>query len=156
MKLSVVPIDNRLPHEIALDELARIEKMDLPRFQRFKEHYTMVSDTVRVYMERTYNIPVLERTTSEIRTSFKQTEVSKEISQRFVAFLDDCDLVKFSKFRPDESSAYQILFDARQIVEDTKPIPPEAGEGNELDQANTPQETNFSAGHPNRKMEMSA
>lgn len=156
MKLALAPIDNRLPHEIALDELARIAKMDLPRFQRFKEHYTMVSDTVRVYMERTYHIPVLERTTSEIRVSFKQAEVPKEISGRFVNLLDDCDLVKFSKFRPDESSAYQILTAARQIIEDTRPVYQDAGKESGKDQAGTPSKPNMSKSQPNPGMEMSA
>ncbi len=156
MKLALAPVDNRLPHEIALDELARIEKMDLPRFHRFKEHYTMISDTVRIYMERTYHIPVLERTTSEIRTSFRHAEVSKEISGRFVTFLDDCDLVKFSKFRPDETSAYQILTKARQIIEDTKPEYQDAAENSDIDQANKSSKTKFSNSHPNPRMEMSA
>lgn len=155
-KLALTPVDNRMPHEIAFDELARIEKMDLPRFQRFKEHYTMVSDTVRVYMERTYHIPVLERTTSEIRISFKKAEVPKEISGRFVAFLDDCDLVKFSKFRPDESSAYQILTEARQIIEYTRPVYQNAGENSGLDQTNKPSKPNFSNNQSNTRVEMSA
>jgi hypothetical protein len=153
---ALAAVDNRLPHEVALDELARIEKMDLPRFQRFKEHYTLISDTVRVYMERTYQIPVLERTTSEIRDSFKKTPVSGDISRRFIAFLDDCDLVKFSKFKPDKDSAYKIIADARQIVEDTKQVLPEAGEDSGTHQANTPSEPNFSTGQPNPKIEMSA
>jgi hypothetical protein len=153
---ALAAVDNRLPHEVALDELARIGKMDLPRFQRFKEHYTLVSDSVRVYMERTYQIPVLERTTSEIKESFKKKQVSADISRRVVIFLDECDLVKFSKFTPDEDSAYQILADARQIVEDTKPILPEIGEHLGTDQKNVPNGSDFSAGKPNKKMEMSA
>lgn len=156
MKLTLAPVDNRLPHEIALDELLRIEKMDLPRFHRFKEYYTMVSDTVRVYMERTYHIPVLERTTSEIRTSFKQAEVPKEVSGRFVTFLDDCDLVKFSKFRPDETSAYRILTEARQIIEDTRPVYQDIGEESGMDQTDTPSKPNYSKSQPNPSMEMSA
>ena len=54
-RLALAAIDNRLPHEVALDELERIEKMRLPENGRFKEHYTLVADTVRLYMEK--NIP---------------------------------------------------------------------------------------------------
>ncbi|MCK5313606.1 MAG: hypothetical protein KAJ53_00720, partial [Anaerolineales bacterium] len=76
--------------------------------------------------------------------------------RRVVIFLDECDLVKFSKFKPDEGSAYQILADARQIVEDTKPILPEIGEHLGTDQKNVPNGSDFSAGKPNPKMEISA
>jgi hypothetical protein len=61
-----VAVDNRLAHQVALDGLTIIEGLRLPEQGRFKEHYTLVSDTVRVYMERRYGVPTLERTTGEI------------------------------------------------------------------------------------------
>ena len=115
-------IDNRLPHEVALDELERIGKLGLPESRHFKEHYTLVSDCIRVYMERTFQIPVLERTTSEIRYRLKATAIQPDVSQMFVFLLDECDLVKFSKFTPDTASAIQLLETGRQIVAATKPV----------------------------------
>ena len=37
--------------EVALDELERIARLGLPEQKRFKEHYSMVTDTVRLYLE---------------------------------------------------------------------------------------------------------
>ncbi|MGW8225424.1 MAG: hypothetical protein ACWGOY_06820, partial [Anaerolineales bacterium] len=122
---SLAVVDNRLPHEVALDELDQIEQLDLPKSGRFKEHYTLVSDCIRLYMEKTYQFPVLERTTGEIRSNLKRTNVSKEIGNDFIALLDESDLVKFSKFRPDIHSAQQLLQDSRQLVEKTKSIIPQ-------------------------------
>jgi hypothetical protein len=153
-RIALAKVDNRLPHEVAFDELVRIAKLDLPRFERFKEHYTLVSDCVRVYMERTYQVPVLERTTSEIRESLKKSSVMPDVSQKFVHFLDDCDLVKFSKFKPDGESAYQILADARLIVEETKPILPDGEEDSETIENINPG-ANYSPGNPNTKAEVS-
>ena len=120
--LAQAAIDNRLPHEVALDELERIGKLGLPESGHFKEHYTLVSDCIRVYMERTFQIPVLERTTSEIRYRLKETSISPDVSQIFVFLLDESDLVKFSKFTPDKANADQLLETGRQIVTATKPV----------------------------------
>jgi hypothetical protein len=124
-------IDNRLPHEVALDELERIGKLGLPESGHFKEHYTLVSDCIRVYIERTFQIPVLERTTSEIRYRLKSTEMPPDVSQIFVLLLDESDLVKFSKFTPDTTIAAQLIETGRQIVIATKPVIETSSDPNE-------------------------
>ncbi len=117
-----------MPYEVALDELLRIEGLSLPADGRFKEHYTLVSDCTRLYVEKTYGFPVLERTTGEIQANLKATAVRTDVARRFVSLLDDSDLVKFSKFRPDVASANRLLAEARWIVEETRPIMPDTDE----------------------------
>jgi hypothetical protein len=121
-KLALATVDTRLPHEIALDELGMIRGLGLPEDGRFKEHYTLVSDCIRLYMERTYDIPVMERTTGEIQVNLKAKNISREVARHFVTVLDESDLVKFSKFQPDIASAYHLIDDASQLVIETKPI----------------------------------
>jgi hypothetical protein len=118
-KLALVLVDNRLPHEVALDELERVESLNLPRAKRFKEHYTLISDCIRIYMEKTFKFPVRERTTREIKNGLKRSPISHGLANQFVSFLDESDLVKFSKFTPDAESAQQLLAEARTIVENT-------------------------------------
>jgi hypothetical protein len=122
VKMAMALVDKRLPHEVALDELARVEALNLPQARRFKEHYTLVSDCIRVYMEKRFNFPVVERTTSEIKTGLKRSPIAQEVADQFVVLLDESDLVKFSKFTPDVESADQLLSQARSIVEKTKPV----------------------------------
>jgi len=117
------PIDDRLPHERAFDELDRIAALNLPAQGRFKEHYTLVSDCIRQYMEAAYHAPVLERTTAEIRSSFKQAELPANVTHQFVQFLDESDLVKFSTFTPDAASAQSLLALGHDLVEMTMPQP---------------------------------
>ena len=119
-----VAADNRLPHEVALDGLAAIEGLHLPEQGRFKEHYTFVSATVRTYLERRYGIPVLERTTGEIRPDLARIELPPGVAAALIAFLQESDLVKFSDHRewtPDVESAHELLAKGRLIVETTKP-----------------------------------
>jgi hypothetical protein len=140
-QLALAAIDNRLPHEVALDELERVENLTLPLAGKFKEHYTLVSDCIRIYMEKTYEFPVLERTTGEIRTNFKRTKVSTTIANQFMDLLDESDLVKFSKFIPDVPSARQVLTNGREIVELTKPVIVETGIDENQDQLTPPPTT---------------
>lgn len=116
-------VDNRLPHEVALDGLAAIEGLRLPEQGRFKEHYTFVSATVRTYLERRFGIPALERTTGEIRPDLARIELSPEVVAALIAFLRESDLVKFSKWTPDVESAHELLAQGRLIVETTRPVP---------------------------------
>lgn len=120
-RLALASVDNRPPDQIALDELARIAELGLPEQGRFKEHYTLVSDCIRTYGERIFDIPVLERTTGEVQTSLRQSNVAREVMRTFIAFLDESDLVKFSTFHPDSASAYRLLDSGREIVELTRP-----------------------------------
>jgi hypothetical protein len=119
---ALVEADNRMPHEVALDELAAIRALSLPDEGRFKKHYTLVSETVRTYMGSTYRFPVLERTTGEIHTSLRSTAVPPTVAREFLSLLDESDLVKFSKFKPSVSDADQMLALAFTIVEETKPV----------------------------------
>ena len=116
-------VDRRLAHEVALDDLDLIEGMRLPAQGRFKEHTTLVSDTVRTYIERRYDIPMLERTTGEIRPDLKRTGMAPEVTALLIAFLQESDLIKFSKFTPDAESADRLLAQGRMIVKSTKPLP---------------------------------
>lgn len=121
-RLALANVDHRLPHEIALDDLTRIGQLGLPEQGRFKEHYTLVSDTVRIYIERTQDVPMLERTTEEIRAGLRSSGLSRENTRSLIAFLEECDWVKFSEYIPGEAEAYEIITQARQIVEETRPI----------------------------------
>jgi hypothetical protein len=127
----LAPVDNRLPHEVALDELARIEDLNLPAEGRYKEHYTLVSICIRCYMEQAWAIPVLERTTAEIQASLSAADVTPAVRRLFLSFLDECDLVKFSTFIPDVLSARQLLGQARLIVAATRPLPAEETPGSD-------------------------
>lgn len=121
MVMRMAEIDNRFPHEVALELLDRIEGLKLPEGGRFKEHYTLTSDCLRGYMEKAFHLPVMERTTSEIQANLKQINIPVDIANKFISFLQDSDLIKFSKFKPDVTSSYELLENARQIVEETKP-----------------------------------
>ena len=109
--------DLRKPHEIALDELERIDGLSLPEQERFKEHYTMVSDVLRQYLEKEFHIPTLDRTTGEIRRSLKYSPLAQAHKTDLIDNLMMADLVKFAKMRPDLLQAKEYLPSGAQSCE---------------------------------------
>ena len=114
--------DDRLPYEVALDELAQIEGLGLPSQQRFKEHYTLVSDVLRKYVDKVFQIPTLDRTTGEIRRSLRLVDFNPESKQQLLEMLNEADLVKFAKVQPEVAMAQDFLGRARRFVDETRPI----------------------------------
>jgi len=114
-------LDNRLPHEIALDELTQIEELDLPSQQRYKEHYTLVSDVLRQYVDKVFQIPTLDRTTGEIRRLLRLVDFNPESKQQLIEMLKEADLVKFAKVQPEVAMAQDYLEHARRFVDETRP-----------------------------------
>lgn len=131
LRLARMSIDTRLPHEVALDELARVAALRLPRQGAFKEHYDLVAGAVRLYLQDAFHVPTMERTTAELRAGLQGAVIAPDISRRFVAILTECDLVKFADITPDVAGAEAILAEARASVEFSKPVAPaqtEAGD----------------------------
>lgn len=120
--------DNRTPYEVALDDLAYIETMALAENGRFKEHFTLVSDVVRTYIERLYQVPLHERTTAEARHSLRASSLDAATQRQIVKLLHASDLVKFSDSAPDAADAVALLAEARVIVEAARPQPEPSGD----------------------------
>ncbi len=117
-------IDTRPPEVIAYLELARIEALNLPAQDRLKSHYTLVTDCLRDYIERRYQIPALEQTTDELRDSFRRTPAAPPEDRRdFVGLFNRSDYVKFARLRPTAEEVYGLIPAARTVVDKTTPDP---------------------------------
>jgi hypothetical protein len=116
-------IDPRPPEVIAYAELDRIAALDLPAQNQIKEHYSLVTDCLRHYIEGRYQIPALEQTTSELKTSFSIALIASEIVRKFLNIFQEGDLVKFARYRPQPQDAYSLLDRARNLIRTTTPTP---------------------------------
>ncbi len=113
----------RQPHEIALEALDRIESSALLENGEIKEYHIRVSEVLRSYVEGRFQVPAMEMTTLDILPGLEKTGVDATILQGFETFLDQCDLVKFAKYRPEPTTARAVLELGRRLVEDTIPSP---------------------------------
>ena len=118
-------LDTRTPWEIAIDELDRIERLDLPEDGLFKEHYTLVADTMRVYVQAMYlrdvsPVDAIDMTTDEIWSVLRRSSLNYDDAKLVLDLLREADLVKFAKYTPAVSQSYEASGQARYIVEVTR------------------------------------
>jgi hypothetical protein len=117
------PPPPRPPWEVAFEELFAVRYAGLAKEGRFAEHYDRISDAVRKYLGGRYGFDGLETTTREMTSILKRIEPPVIELSTALAFLDECDLVKFARFTPSDEDCTRILDRAEYIVRVT--IPPQ-------------------------------
>lgn len=107
----------RPAHEIAYEELERIESLDLIAKGLIKRYYTEASEVIRRYVGHRYRIITMELTTAELVDSMIEEEIEKEHITAIQSFLEESDLVKFAKYHPSQEVMYELIPRARAIVD---------------------------------------
>jgi hypothetical protein len=125
------------PYDAAMAELKRIEGLRLPASGRFKEHYTLVADVVRTYLEGEFGIPALDRTSSEIVAEVTAADIDDDGAIEMRWLFVDCDIVKFTGLEPGEYEAGLMAGRAREILDMIRPpeTPAEPEGGGQLAEA---------------------
>jgi hypothetical protein len=103
------------PHELAIRELNEIKLQKLWQQGRNKEYYTQITDTLRRYIHRRFDINAMEMTSYEILEIITRENDAQSVYDTLRQILQLADLVKFAKWRPlpdenDLSMAYAYLF----------------------------------------------
>jgi hypothetical protein len=106
--------------EVAFLELENLKSSDLLERGEIKKYYIILSDVIRKYLERRYQITALDRTTPEVKIEMKSVKVDKEIINSTCDFLASCDLVKFAKYIPLKEEIEKDWNQAYTIVSITK------------------------------------
>lgn len=87
-----------LAHEWAYSALAELQKADYIQKNKYKIHYSELSRIFRIYIERRYDISILEKTSDEILPILaNKVENWAQFEHNIRAFLQTADLVKFAK-----------------------------------------------------------
>jgi hypothetical protein len=115
------------PHVVAMMELDRLKSEKIWKRGKSKEYYTELSDILRKYIFRRFQINALEMTTDEILALFKRDKNMQSVYQNLRQILQLADLVKFAKIQPLEnenelSIMNSYLFVNQTKIEEIKPI----------------------------------
>jgi hypothetical protein len=122
LKIPEIPEELKKPAwEVALSELEQLKESDLLEKKLIKQFYIILSEIIRKYIQRRFQIVALDRTTTEIKQELKGVKIDSKIIEQINSFLQDCDLAKFAKFIPKEERIDDNLKQAIEIVELTKP-----------------------------------
>ena len=109
------------PHIEALQHLDKIKEEKLWQKGRIKEYHTELTETLRIYIERMFNINSMEMTSDEIlnHTEFLKVDKSGAYSAlRQILTLGD--LVKFAKWNPSPNDNEMSLMNAYLFVNQTR------------------------------------
>lgn len=126
--------------EEALLALNRIKKEKIWKSGLVKEYYTHLTDTVRRYLERRFNIPALEFTSAETLSELSKTETDAESVRKLEHILNVADLVKFARAHPEPTEHENCLNFAFDFIQHTKPVITEIQNENESPEQNKPTE----------------
>lgn len=128
-KLFTETHDVRPPEEIAYEELEEITQMDLIKQGKIKLYYILLSEVIRKYLEKRFHISVLDRTTYELYQQMRMLEIDNKHCRQIRDFLEECDLVKFAKYKPDEKTINKDFLTAKEIIDSNKPVSISTDEG---------------------------
>jgi hypothetical protein len=106
--------------EVALLGLEGLQGSDLLKRKEIKKYYIILSDIIRKYLERRYQVTALDRTTQEVKAELKKAKVEAEVIDLASGFLYSCDLVKFAIYVPSEEEIEKDWNEAFTIVNVTK------------------------------------
>lgn len=125
------------PYHAAMEELERIEGLRLPAAGQFKEHYTLVADVIRTYLEGEFGIPARYRPSSEIVAEVGAADIDADGAIEMRWLFVDCDIIKFTGLEPDQYEAGLMVGRAREILDMIRPeeAPAEPAGGGQLAEA---------------------
>jgi hypothetical protein len=116
-------------HIIAFRELRELKDEKLWQQSEFKSYYTRLTEIVRRYMERRYNMQAMEMTSYDILESWRLSRDHREdLTGKLRSLLDLADLVKFAKQKPVASENEENMERAYEFVDETKWVAPESTE----------------------------
>ena len=125
--------------EVALEKLDEIKAQKIWKDGKVKEYQTELTDVVREYISRRFDVQSTEKTSDETLRAMKPILVNgglingdaslngggKELYEKLRKMLQTADLVKFAKWQttPDEnesalSTAYEFVQETKEIIND--------------------------------------
>ncbi len=123
VKVEAAYVDPRPPWEIAYADLAVLKDRDLPAKSELKKFYFELSDIMKRYIDKKFEVNAIDMTTIEIGDALVEVDLDKDIHRDFMAFFEHGDLVKFAKYIPPEdrpdadwASAYDLITRTKDII----------------------------------------
>ena len=110
--------------EVALEKLDEIKAQKIWKDGKVKEYQTELTDVVREYIGRRFDVQSTEKTSDETLRAMKPL-IDKELFAKLSKMLQLADLVKFAKWHttPDEneqalSTAYEFVKETKEVIND--------------------------------------
>ena len=104
--------------EVAREAIERLLARKLVEQGQFKQFYLELSEIIKRFLGSELGVHSLERTTEEFTRDLRAVSVPSAQYRMIREFLEDCDLVKFAKYRPGPEEVEQIIGRSRSMIDD--------------------------------------
>lgn len=108
-------------HVSALAQLDNLEREKLWQNGKIKEYHSRITEIVRDYFSKRFELPALELTTTESIQQLEMVRQARNVVQITSEFLSNADLVKFAKYIPMDSINQEMMKQAKEIIHKTIP-----------------------------------
>jgi len=112
----------RPAQELAMEELRSLESEKYWQRGKIKEYHSLLTDIIRLYIERKFHVMALEMITDDILDAPQIKNLDAETKAFLKGLLTLADLVKFAKFQPLPEEHETSMKSAYRFVELTAGI----------------------------------
>ena len=109
-------------HEEAFAALERLRVMHLCQEGKHKLYYSTLTDILRAYIVRRFEVSAMEMTSDEIIEAMRGVDLPKKAAIDLTMILREADLVKFAKAAPESEESEAAMRAAWEFVDATKPV----------------------------------
>lgn len=117
------------PHIEANKALEELHHRKLWQNGEYKQYYTILTDILRRYISRRWDIRAMEYTTDETMAALRQIDMSVDSRANIMTILRTADMAKFAKVKPEDELNEECYTMAYYFVENTKLIDEQGVEG---------------------------
>lgn len=119
----VEPIRPAVPlHTMVLDKLNALRSQKLLEQGQVKQYHSELTDIIREYLEKRYQINAMEQTSEEIFAGLRHLDITEQNINKLRQMLLLADLVKFAKASPLNKENEQSMDNAISFVMDSRPV----------------------------------
>jgi hypothetical protein len=101
--------------EVALSKLESLWQKNYITKGLIKEFYLELTEIVRWYIEKKFDVNALESTTEELYNLLKK-KVDKKYNLKLRSFLENADLAKFAKYTPQKEQIVKDFETAKELI----------------------------------------
>jgi len=117
-------------HIIALERLEKLREQKLWQSGKLKMYHSEISEILRDYIEKRYNVNALEETTDEIMYGLRLHGIPNDVKEKLFQVLTLADLVKFAKEQPLANENDMSLIYSIEFINQTKLVTPNSPQKN--------------------------
>lgn len=119
------------PHVEANKALEQLHHRKLWQNDKHNLYYTLLTDILRRYISRRWEIRAMEFTTNETMEALRSFDIPNDSRLALHTILRTADMAKFAKAKPDDELNEECYTMAYYFVENTKVVDTEGVEGKE-------------------------